>query len=641
MGMGASCNRWDCAGLGERPQSSLWYDCAGQPQSKQGSSSPSRERDWDPAELLTSPEIEVQLVCDRFAIHKPVSGASARGRDTSDWRRRYVLGRELGAGQTATVFEAFTVGLAAEEACSLNGSQLGCTPAYSATDQSAGRCHAATGVQRRAGGRRVALKRFHTAGTVMFQQELRALTAVGIHPHVLRLLESYQGGDDEDVLVLEHCDGGDVYELYAANNGCRMLEVFVLQLVQQLLLAIGHLVEQGVEHRDVKPENLLLYGSSMDSMAVPQLKLADFGWAVVVEPGKGHPAVPPEGVGSLWYAPPELNPPVEGVDLAPSGVAPGGSSDMWSIGIITYLLLVGHSPFNPALRVADPVARENEVIRLAALGLINTGTRPWACLSDEARAFICALVQPDPRKRLSPAEAWSHPFLARCQHAYGDVGPSYAVPPPLLLEGDRCERWRCLDGLQRLGWLAFARAVAEPEAAEVPIVRLFVNQQSLGSAMYLDQLAVELALAAVPSWFQPQAAFADVFVLAFNYLDCDADGILGACDLVQHVVGEALLQDAKVSAERWVSRWHRGCCDALPARAMRGLDFPDFRKALCASCAEAEGLGSRSLDGALHATTGLPSRGGGDAALQKRMEAIDEVCQRFLDEEFGDLTYGF
>lgn len=636
MGNGASCSRWDCAVLAEdRSASYLWYDCAGQQPSKRGTSSSSRERDFDTTELVATPELEVKLICDRFAVSKPVRGTSGKG--TSEWRRRYVLGRELGAGQTAAVFEAFAVGPVAEEMSTLGSSAPGCKTSV----EGASYCHVAPALHRKSGGRRVALKRFFNSGTLMFQQELHALARVGVHPHVLRLLESYQGGNDEDVLVLEHCDGGDVYELYAANNGCCMLEAFVLQLIRQLLLAIEHLVERGVEHRDVKPENLLLYGSSMDSMAVPQLKLADFGWAVVLERGRGRPAVPAEGVGSLWYAPPELNPPVNGVDLGSVPDNLNGRSDMWSVGVITYLLLVGHSPFNPALRVAAPAERENEVIRLAALGEINTKTRPWACLSDEARSFIAALVQPDISKRLSPSEAWAHPFLARCQEGYADGSPGRPMPSPMILEDDRSGRWRSLDGFQRLSWLAFARAIAEPEMLEIPVMHLFVNQQSMGSTMYLDQLAMELALAAVPHWFQPQAAFSDILVLAFHYLDCDSDGLLGVGDLAQHVVGEG----AKTSVDRWVGKWRRGCCEALPTQASHALDFCDFRRALCASCKGQADLLDASkrqevgLDGA--ASIASMGRGKGDVVLEKRMEAIDEVCQRFLDDEFDDFGYGF
>lgn len=313
---------------------------------------------------------------------------------------------------------------------------------------------------------------------------------------------------------------------------------------------------------------------------------------------------------------------------------------MWSVGIITYLLLIGHSPFNPALRVADPLARENEVIRLAALGQINMSTRPWACLSDEARAFICALIQPQPAQRLSPNEAWRHPFLARWQDGYGN-GKIPHVPTP---EAERSERWGRLDGFQRLAWLAFARAVSEPEMMDVPALHVFINQQQIAQngksgPLYLDQLAMEIAISAVPQWFLPQAAFADIMFLAYHYLDCDADGLLGVGDLHHHIVGEP--QEVRACADCWVGKWRRGC-EPLPVHSAHALDFADFRRALCASC-DMDLHGSHVQMNAVQSAdaAGNGARGKGDVVLEKRMQAIDEVCQRFLDEEFDDFGYGF
>jgi len=237
--------------------------------------------------------------------------------------------------------------------------------------------------------------------------------------------------------------------------------------------------------------------------------------------------------------------------------------------------------------------------------------------------------------------------MARCQDGYPDFRPKEVLPslPP---EAESCERWKRLDGFQRLCWLAFARAVAEPELAEIAAVRSLVDQQSLGSTLYLDQLAVELYSAAAPHWLQPQAGFADAFLLAFHYLDCDTDGVLSAGDLAQHAVGE----DARHAADLWVARWRPQLCEGLPLHAARGLAFADFRRALRASCGGeaapqaslegADGPKRRVLGGQRAAdAAGGSGRGRGDAVLEKRMQAIDEVCQRFLDEEFDDFGYGF
>lgn len=627
--MGATCTGGDCAvvvedctnkSLSKRPYD-FWYDCAGQ-HLGQAESAASRDRDGDANEVLAGQELEVQLLHDHFAIHK-MGNHGPR----NDWRRKYALGRELGAGQTGIVFEAFAVTPVREDA--LGGRPLpekaldpsprslhvppgglavaqATSPAQAAAVAAAQQAAAVAAAaaaqqavapgQRRsiatatqvvgvagAGGvsspvptvgRRVALKRFYSQGTSMFRHELKALTAVGVHPHVLRLLESFEGGGNgDDVLVLEHCDGGDLYELYAANHGCCMMETFVAKIIRQLLLALQHLVDRGIEHRDVKPENLLLYGangySSRESAAVPHLKLADFGWAVLVQQPEGMPEVPAGGVGSLWYAPPELNPPVDGAPQAPlEGFAPG-SSDMWSVGIITYLLLIGHSPFNIALRVSDPAARESEVIRLAGMGQINTSTRPWACLSEDARNFVALLIQPDPSLRLSPTAAWNHPFVAKTHsHVGGDATVAQPLSALALGEG-RAEHWGQLDGLQRLSWLAIARAITEPEMVEIQVLDNFISQQSIGGTMYLEQLAVQLVAAASAGWFKPRSVWSDVMVLAFNYLDADGDGFLGVGDLTHHLEGE----DARECAEAWISKWRL-------TRESTRLNFVEFHRAL-------------------------------------------------------------
>lgn len=566
--MGAHCSHWDCANgveecangaLGKRP--TFFADCACQ---HKGLSCALGGEGSDIAECISTPDSETAQVWERFAVHRHASDM--------DWQRRYTIGRELGAGQTATVFEAHVTG---PEPVS-TGTGVGA----SASSALAG--GGAAHLPRH--GRRVALKRFYAPGTSMFQQELKALTAVGVHPNVLRLLESFEGSAEGDVLVLEHCEGGDLYDLYAANNGCCMLEAFVIQLIRQVLLALQHLVRQGLEHRDVKPENLLLFGSAKNRTKVPQLKLADFGWAVVVPPDATSPPVPPDGVGSLWYAPPELSPPVEGVEHVPVDLSPLGSCDTWSVGVITYLLLIGHSPFNGALRIADPTTREKEVMRCAALGLINTAARPWPTLSEEARNFICSLMQPLAARRLSAAQACEHPWIARWELGYADSMGIQAVRGPLH-SADVSSRWQCLDGFQRLAWLAFARATAEPELVGINSLQGYITIHGPQSRAYLEELARELATVAGPSWFLPDTVWADVQLLAFHYLDIDADGILSVKDLSHHLLGE----DARESADAWVFKW-RNSRNVESAAQAKGLALSDFRAALCA----VEGFGASS-----------------------------------------------
>ncbi|CAK9064327.1 unnamed protein product [Durusdinium trenchii] len=281
-------------------------------------------------------------------------------------RARFSVGKEVGGGATSTVFEAFMC------------------------------C-----------GRRVALKVFHRKHTFSFNNEKQALQRVGAHPHIIRLLESFED-PQEDGLVLEFCNRGSLYELYLSCDRYRMEEIIVSKIVSQVVLALQHLVACGIEHRDVKPENILLDDGGDAGDEVPLVKLADFGWASA-EPGP----IPPSGVGTLWYAPPELNPPVVGVDMR--FATGGGKSDMWSVGIITYLLLIGHSPFHLAVE-------EDEVMLLAAKGQVDTQTEVWNELSFVAKSFMMKLIRPDPVQRLSPSDALEVQFLKTCRPGIGSIG---------------------------------------------------------------------------------------------------------------------------------------------------------------------------------------------------------------------------
>mmetsp|Transcript_69796 Transcript_69796/g.151839 ORF Transcript_69796/g.151839 Transcript_69796/m.151839 type:complete len:646 (-) Transcript_69796:161-2098(-) len=638
MGNSTSCSRLDCGLVVEdcanslsgqhvsRKPQSLWYDCAGQPYPKAGGSAGSRA-EGDALEVITPQEPEVFLTPERFAIAR--QNGSGPG-NHSHWQRRYLLGRELGAGQTAVVFEAF--------AMSPGESARGMAEADTATN-----------------GRRVALKRFNSPRTTMFRQEVKALMAVGVHPHVLRLLEIFEGGgENDDALVLEYCEGGDVYELYAANNGCGMLETFVAHLVRQILLALDHLVTCNVEHRDVKPENLLLYGGSEGS--IPHVKLADFGWAVVCGPDTKPPPVPLDGVGSLWYAPPELNPPVPGAEQLCGAVIPG-RSDMWSIGVITYLLLVGHSPFNLALHIQDASARENEVIRLAAMGMVNKRARAWSRISEEARTFILALTRPEASKRPVPSEAQFHPWLVQ---NLGDIrAPSPSVPSPL--KANRFS-WSSLDGFQRLCWLAAARAITESELVEArgyfcgqPAGGCPSSASSGAAFAHLHWLAADMASAAAPNWFEADSSWADVLWLAFLYLDVDADGLLGRDDLVRHTAGTQSAQDVVAT---WLVRWRRPCEGAVePEMWKLGLSFVEFHWALWSSCpssgrtAPAMDIsehGHNSMDGDSEQFSKWIDKGivvdGGNGLnsmnesapeneLLLRMQAIEAVCENYVDDD--------
>ncbi|OLP99756.1 putative ribosomal protein S6 kinase alpha-2 [Symbiodinium microadriaticum] len=99
------------------------------------------------------------------------------------------------------------------------------------------------------------------------------------------------------------------------------------------------------------------------------------------------------------YAPPELNPPVEGASIFPGAVI--GKSDIWSSGVVIYLLLVGHNPFHLASKLKDMQKVEQEVLRLVARGSFDKTCPAWTALSKDVKELLRAALTARPEHRAS------------------------------------------------------------------------------------------------------------------------------------------------------------------------------------------------------------------------------------------------
>jgi len=585
----------------------------------QRSAAPTRGREGEHEEPVLAfhlSSFQTSVVCSSSA--QPPAAAAAAGSEPdrgprAGWRSSYALGPMLGDGVSAKVYlaEALPPGHSGGPPGGVRGPELDPAALW-------GSCSGLSMPQcLRERGRRVAIKRFHRVGSKTFQKELDALNHVGVHPHILRLVESYQGFDGEDVLILEYCDGSTMYDLYAREHGNGGLpEKLIVRLIRQLLLALEHLAECGVEHQDVKPENMMLHDVSV-SNCHGELKIGDFGWASMAPPpgSSARSRLPTTGAGSLWYAPPELNPPIKGSTVGTElpvdsrGCAIVGRSDMWSVGVVLYLLLIGHNPFNVALNQKQHDAVDHEVIRLAALGEFNRSAVKWQSLDMDARNFIGMLLRVKPIARPSATEALQHPFLMK-RIAQGCGKSSVSVRSNVAAWADREADWKRLDGFQRLSWLAVARAVAEPELDRSTIDAAMDGMtsgevlQGFQDATYLGQLARELAMTPIFQWLQDRGAWASVLRVAFAYLDVDADGLLSPADLAAHVArpgpppagavlgkdhSEGFLTAANTLAwalsRKWVARWAEAQVVAPEAarRGAVGLPLSSFREALLCS----------------------------------------------------------
>ncbi|KAM8883086.1 triple functional domain protein-like isoform 4-T4 [Synchiropus picturatus] len=213
-------------------------------------------------------------------------------------------------------------------------------------------------------------------------QELNLLQRLQ-HPHIISLLDTYETASSY-VLVLEMADQGRLLD-YVVSWG-NLTEEKVAGYLRGVLEALHYLHNCRVVHLDVKPENLLV---SHSSAAQPIVKLTDFGDAVQLNSSHyTHPLL-----GSPEFASPEL---VLGEPVSLT-------TDMWSLGVVTYVLLSGASPF------LDESAEET-CLNICRLDF-SFPRDYFHGVSQAARDFVCLLLRTDPIARLSSGLCLQEPWL--------------------------------------------------------------------------------------------------------------------------------------------------------------------------------------------------------------------------------------
>lgn len=200
---------------------------------------------------------------------------------------------------------------------------------------------------------------------------------------------------------MELADGGDLFDKIEADSGVHenIAHVYFTQLIN----AVGYMHSKGVGHRDIKPENILL---SSDG----DLKLADFGMATLFEyHGKRKMAV------TLCGSPPYVAPEVISCSTHDGAKGPGYAADMadiWSCGVVLFVLLAGNTPWSKPVEGRDEYGRLNEYSEY-----VNTNGRPddelWAGLPSELLSLLRGMMKIDVNSRFSLEDVRRHPWFTR------------------------------------------------------------------------------------------------------------------------------------------------------------------------------------------------------------------------------------
>ncbi|WZZ81148.1 hypothetical protein YC2023_101720 [Brassica napus] len=206
------------------------------------------------------------------------------------------------------------------------------------------------------------------------RREVKLLKALSGHRHMVKFYDVFEDADNV-FLVMELCEGGELLDRILARGG-RFPEADAKRILVQILSATAFFHLQGVVHRDLKPENFLFTSKNEDAV----LKVIDFGLSDFSR------------FGSAYYVAPEV--------LHRSY---GTEADIWSIGVISYILLCGSRPFYGRT--------ESAIFRCVLRANPNFEDTPWPSISPIAKDFVRRLLNKDHRKRMTAAQALAHPWL--------------------------------------------------------------------------------------------------------------------------------------------------------------------------------------------------------------------------------------
>ncbi|XP_008796072.1 calcium-dependent protein kinase 20-like [Phoenix dactylifera] len=270
-----------------------------------------------------------------------------------DIENRYELGRELGRGE------------------------FGIT--YLCTDKETGGLFACKSISK---------KKLRTAVDIEdVRREVEIMRHLPRHPNIVSLKDTYE---DEDAihLVMELCEGGELFDRIVARGHYteRAAAVVTRTIVEVVQMCHKH----GVMHRDLKPENFLF----ANKKETAPLKAIDFGLSVFFKPGECFNEI----VGSPYYMAPEVLKRNYGPEI-----------DVWSAGVILYILLCGVPPFW--------AETEQGVAQAIIHSVIDFKRDPWPKVSNNAKDLVRQMLDPDPKRRLTAQQVLEHPWLQNAKKA--------------------------------------------------------------------------------------------------------------------------------------------------------------------------------------------------------------------------------
>ncbi|XP_051125295.1 calcium-dependent protein kinase 2-like [Andrographis paniculata] len=327
-----------------------------------------------------------------------------------DVRSKYKIGKELGRGQFGVTF-----------AC---------------TEMSTGHPYACKSILKR--------KLVSKNDREDMKREVHIMQHLSGQPNIVEFKGAYE--DKSSVhLVMELCSGGELFDKIIQMG--HYSEKGAADLCRQIVNVVSHCHFMGVMHRDLKPENFLF--SSKDETGM--LKATDFGLSVFIEEGKVYGDI----VGSAYYVAPEVLRRSYGKEI-----------DVWSAGVILYILLSGVPPFwaESEKGIFDAILNEQ----------IDFDSSPWPSISSSAKDLVRKMLTKDPRRRITPTQVLEHPWIK------GQASDK-PIDSAVL---SRMKQFRAMNKLKKLALKVIAESLSEEEIKGLKAMFLNMDTDNSGTITY-------------------------------------------------------------------------------------------------------------------------------------------------------------
>ncbi|XP_057471749.1 calcium-dependent protein kinase-like [Actinidia eriantha] len=342
------------------------------------------------------------------------------GKPFEDIKSHYTLGKELGRGQ------------------------FGVT--YLCTEISTGHTYACKSILKR--------KLTNKNDREDVKREIQIMQHLSGQSNIVEFKGAYEDRQSVHV-VMELCAGGELFDRIIAQG--HYSERAAAAICRSIVNVVHICHFMGVMHRDLKPENFLLSSKEEGAM----LKATDFGLSVFIEEGKVYRDI----VGSAYYVAPEVLKRSYGKEI-----------DVWSAGVILYILLSGVPPFW--------AETEKGIFDAILQGEIDFDSEPWPSISYSAKDLVRKMLTQDPKRRITSAQVLEHPWIRE-----GGEASDKPIDSAVL---SRMKQFRAMNKLKQLALKVIAENLSAEEIKGLKAMFTNIDTDKSGTITY-EELKTGLA----------------------------------------------------------------------------------------------------------------------------------------------------